>query len=55
MHETPIVASDCAFSNEILDRYEKVNFDPYDESLSGYNVEIYNIEEKLFNTESKIV
>lgn len=32
MHETPIVASDCAFSNEILDRYEKVNFfDPYDE------------------------
>lgn len=32
MHETPIIASDCAFSHEILDRYEKVNFfDPYDE------------------------
>lgn len=32
MHETPIIASDCAFSHEILDRYEKVNFfDPFNE------------------------
>jgi glycosyltransferase involved in cell wall biosynthesis len=32
IHETPIIASDCAFSHEILDRYEKVNFfDPNNE------------------------
>ncbi|MBC7087115.1 MAG: glycosyltransferase [Tissierellales bacterium] len=31
MHETPILASDCAFSKEILDGYEKVEFfDPFD-------------------------
>ena len=31
MHGTPIIASDCAFSKEILDGYEKVEFtDPFD-------------------------
>lgn len=31
MHETPIIASNCAFSKEILDGYEKVKyFDPSD-------------------------
>lgn len=30
-HESPILASNCAFSNEILDGYEKVRFfNPYD-------------------------
>lgn len=30
MHEAPILASDCAFSHEVLDDYEKVNFfDPF--------------------------
>ncbi|MGO4988578.1 glycosyltransferase [Gallicola sp. Sow4_E12] len=31
MHKSPILASDCAFSHEILDGYEKVQFfDPFD-------------------------
>lgn len=31
MHESPILASDCAFSHEILDGYNKVEFfDPFD-------------------------
>lgn len=31
IHESPILASDCAFSREILDGYEKVQFfDPFD-------------------------
>jgi len=30
MHQTPIIASDCAFSHEILDGYDKVDFfDPF--------------------------
>lgn len=30
MHHTPIIASDCAFSHEILDDYDKANFfDPH--------------------------
>lgn len=36
MHETPVLASDCIFSHEILDGYDKVEyFDPFDaEKLS---------------------
>ena len=31
MHKSPILASDCAFSHEILDGYSDVKFfDPYD-------------------------
>ena len=31
MHESPILASECAFSHEILDEYKKVDFfDPFD-------------------------
>lgn len=31
MHESPILASDCAFSHEILDEYKKADFfDPFD-------------------------
>ena len=31
MHQAPIIASDCAFSHEILDGYHKVEFfDPFD-------------------------
>jgi glycosyltransferase involved in cell wall biosynthesis len=31
MHQAPIIASDCAFSHEILDGYDKVEFfDPFD-------------------------
>ena len=30
MHESPILASDCAFSHEILDGYQKAEFfDPF--------------------------
>lgn len=33
MHESPILASDCAFSHEILDDYDKVEFfDPFNEN-----------------------
>lgn len=33
MHESPILASDCAFSHEILDGYDKVDFfDPFNSS-----------------------
>ena len=32
MHESPILASDCAFSREILDEYDKAEFfEPFDE------------------------
>lgn len=32
MHKTPIIASDCAFSHEILDDYDNVHFfNPFDE------------------------
>ena len=45
MHESPILASDCAFSNEILAGYDKaIFFDPFDsEKLSSL------MKDKIFN------
>jgi glycosyltransferase involved in cell wall biosynthesis len=46
MHETPIIASDCAFSHEVLDGYMNVNyFSPYSEN------ELYRIMREVIRIE----
>lgn len=40
MHKSPILASDCAFSHEILDGYDKVDFfNPFDANELSFKVE----------------
>jgi glycosyltransferase involved in cell wall biosynthesis len=36
IHQAPIIVSDCAFSHEILDSYDKVSFFKYDDEYSLY-------------------
>ena len=42
MHKSPILASDCAFSHEILDGYDKVDFfDPLDANELSFKMQDY--------------
>lgn len=42
MHQTPVLASDCAFSHEILDGYENVKFfNPFDFDALAHEMELF--------------